>query len=252
MPCISKKQNINLKSSGCLPKTIDKDNNSQDADMSSGCVPSTIYKSPSLKHLHLRNNGKNLCFSNSVVQLLSQTEIKYFLLTKLPTQPDPAVCVAQELSRLYKMERKEDSTTYLCKLTADKSMKLYLKSGLQQDADEFLRALLDVLEKELTGYENYTRIIRRYTGREVEYKKFSDCLTGKCKDCGNFPSAIENDFLTLKITIPDCKSQVNLDNLLDNYFTGNGSEIRMKCSTCCKCYPVCTQKGSCNRPAIEQ
>ena len=62
----------------------------------------------------------------------------------------------------------------------------------------------------------------------------------------------EQDFLALKLTVPNCSNQVNLDILLNQYFKEHDSEIRMKCSNCCKCYPICKQKGSCNRPAVSQ
>ena len=150
------------------------------------------------------------------------------------------------------MNRREDSTAYLRTLTARKAEKPDLDSGRQQDADEFLRVLLDVLENELVGFENFNRIKRRYKGREVERKKFIESPTGKCKDCNNFPSANEQDFLALKLIVPNCSSQVDINILLNQYFIEYGSEVRMKCSTCCKCYPKCKQEGSCNRPAVSQ
>ena len=67
----------------------------------------------SVKHLRLINHGQNLCFSNSVIQLLQRTEIKTFLLTELPTQSDPDLSTAQELARLFRMDKKVDSTAYL-------------------------------------------------------------------------------------------------------------------------------------------
>ena len=52
--------------------------------------------------LQLTNKGENLCFTNSVVRLLQQTEIKDFLLAKLPARPDSGVTTAQELARLFR------------------------------------------------------------------------------------------------------------------------------------------------------
>ena len=63
--------------------------------------------------LHLTNHGSNLCFSNSVVQLLGLMEIKSFVLTKIPNKPDPAIGVAQELKRLFRVDAGEDSTAKL-------------------------------------------------------------------------------------------------------------------------------------------
>ena len=125
----------------------------------------------SVKHLCL-TNPRNLCFTNFVVQLIHQTDIKSFLVTELPTTPDLSISTAQELARLYKVEGKSDSARNLCKLTADNSNKQYLNSGEQQDAEEFLRALLDVLEKELISYSSFSDILNRIKGRIVEHKKF--------------------------------------------------------------------------------
>ena len=175
------------------------------ASSSSGFKP--IYTSEpiifSIKHLCL-TNPRNLCFTNSVVQLIHQTEIKSFLITELPTTPDSSISTAQELARLYKVEGKSDSARNLCKLTADNSNKHYLSSGEQQDAEEFLRALLDVLEKELVSYSNFTDILNRINGRLVEHKKFVNTKSGKCNKCGNFPSRVEENFPILQLIVPNC------------------------------------------------
>ena len=77
---------------------------------------SNKYQSESSHHssrLHLINHGQNLCFSNSVVQLLSQTEIKSFLLAEITSQPNSTLETAQELARLYRNQGKVDSTEKL-------------------------------------------------------------------------------------------------------------------------------------------
>ena len=63
--------------------------------------------------LHLRNYGENLCFSNAVIQLLAQTEIKTFLLSELPDQTDAANTTAQELARIYSSQKEEETTSNL-------------------------------------------------------------------------------------------------------------------------------------------
>ena len=81
-----------------------------------GSMPSNLYGTESSSYpsqLHLINHGKNLCFSNSIVHLLSQTDIKSFLINELPTQPDPTIETAQELARLYRNRMKVDSTEEL-------------------------------------------------------------------------------------------------------------------------------------------
>ena len=83
---------------------------------SSGFMPQNTTRDPlstSPPNLHLINYGENLCFSNSVVQLLTQTEIRSFLLTAIPTQPNPNMAVAQELARIYRAQTEQDTTANL-------------------------------------------------------------------------------------------------------------------------------------------
>ena len=85
---------------------------------SSGFMPQNTTRDPlstSPPNLHLINYGENLCFSNSVVQLLTQTEIRSFLLTAIPTQPNPNMAVAQELARIYRARTEQDTTANLCR-----------------------------------------------------------------------------------------------------------------------------------------
>ena len=81
---------------------------------SSGSMPqNTQTTSSHPTRLHLKNYGENLCFSNAVVQLLALTEIKPFLLSELPAQPDAASTTAQELARIYSSQNEEETTANL-------------------------------------------------------------------------------------------------------------------------------------------
>ena len=55
----------------------------------------------------------------------------------------------------------------------------------------------------------------------------------------------------LKLSVPHCK-QVELNTIINNYFNENDNGMRMKCSYCCTCVPVCTHVGICNQPAVSQ
>ena len=140
---------------------------------------------------------------------------------------------------------------YIYRLTAEKSDKMDLCSGEQQDAEEFFTALLDVLEKELKTMNNFKMALGQLKGRLKEQNKFISHPSGKCVKCGFLPSSVEHDFFTLKLVVPPCE-KVNLERLVDGYFLEEDSGLRMKCSTCCQCFPVCKQTGFCNRPAISQ
>ena len=82
--------------------------------LSSGFMPQntqSVYNCPA--RLRLKNYGENLCFSNAVIQLLAQTEIKSFLLSELPAQFDAASTTAQELARIYCSQKEEETTANL-------------------------------------------------------------------------------------------------------------------------------------------
>ena len=122
-------------------------------------------------------------------------------------------------------------------------------SGRQEDASEFLLALLSILERELKDFPSYRRVLDRLYGRELDKKKFLDNPSGSCVRCGTFPSSSHQPFLTLMLTVPNCKS-VELQKLLQSYFNDQDDALRMKCSNCCRCTPVCKQEKFCSRPAI--
>ena len=82
--------------------------------LSSGFMPKNTKSTSNFPaRLHLRNYGENLCFSNAVIQLLAQTEIKTFLLSELPDQTDAATTTAQELARIYSSQKEEETTSNL-------------------------------------------------------------------------------------------------------------------------------------------
>ena len=63
--------------------------------------------------LKLINRGNNYCFVNGVIQLLDVTEIKTFLVSKLPLQKRPEIATAQELARLYRATGERESAEHL-------------------------------------------------------------------------------------------------------------------------------------------
>ena len=110
---------------------------------------------------------------------------------------------------------------------------------------------MEVLEIELKDYESFRKVMGGMKGKHVDNKKFLDNPSGKCSRCDTFPSAVEETFLALKLIIPNCH-KVDLELLVRNFFEEQDNEMRMKCSTCCKCSPVCSHTGFCNRPAVSQ
>ena len=67
-----------------------------------------------------------------------------------------------------------------------------------------------------------------------------------------FPSCREEQFLTLKVTVPNC-GRVSLSFLLHDYFTAMSDRVNMKCSRCCPhTGSTCPQTGRCSRSAVTQ
>ena len=135
---------------------------------------------------------------------------------------------------------------------AEESGKLYLASGAQQDAEEFLSALIGCLTVELVQSVSFTTLLTKMHGSEKVTRKFEDTDSGVCCWCGYFPSCREEQFLTLKVTVPNC-ARVSLSFLLLDYFTAMTDRVNMKCSRCCPhTGSTCPQTGRCSRSAVTQ
>ena len=139
---------------------------------------------------------------------------------------------------------------------AQHSGKHYLNNNTQQDAEEFLRCLVAMLNEELSSIPAFSVVHSNHWGTEQIRKKFLDNPPiGSCKKCGQFPSSREDEFLCLKLTIPTSALPVSLSSLVTDYFSESIESIHMKCSNCCpheKDNVLCTQAGFCSRPAVTQ
>ena len=138
------------------------------------------------------------------------------------------------------------SNTILFSLVADKSNKDYLNQGRQEDAEEFLTALIDVLEKELKHITKFETMFNKIHGMEKKERKFMDNPIGWCVKCKSYPRVSEERFLTLQLAVPSC-AQVQLESLLNSYFYED--EMTLSCSNgCCQCEGKCRHRGVCNHP----
>ena len=215
-------------------------------------------------HLKLSNNKseatKNICFTNSVLQLLRNTsyvsillnQFPHFLVGKSPSQYK----LCRALLSIYSEKTRERSAAPIRKLVAQLTGKMFLADGTQQDSDEFLRSLISVMCEELQTWDIFRNVNKEHMGKETIIKKFlGNNSTGVCTSCGNYPSSREEDFLCLKLNIPFSQSSLNLSTLITNYFSESSEVIRMKCSECCpheRSKILCPQTGFCNRPAVSQ
>ena len=202
-------------------------------------------------HLRLQNkSGRNLCFPNSTVQFMGAVpEFKKFLINTVAIQPrQEAFATAQELARIYRSGAPEESTEQLLQLVSQRSGK-DLASGRQEDADEFLRALLSVLNQELANTNEYQEICATFWGKIGLTTRFEDTLpVGNCSKCSKYrPILQEEEFLALMLTVPYSAIPTNLSTLMSAFF--RGEPFWRSCPECCKCLIPCHETGLCRQRA---
>ena len=105
----------------------------------------------------------------------------------------------------------EKSASEVRKLVAQHSKKMYFSDGSQQDADEFMRDLIILLVEELKNVVEFSAVKNEHLGREQIRRVFLDNTpAGTCIKCGQYPSSREEDFLSLKLTVPESNNCVHL------------------------------------------
>ena len=212
-----------------------------------------------IKLINNRSSGtNNICFVNAVVQIFKCTGFTSFLMTDLcpllSNQPPDHMKGCRALVHLYSEQTaRERSAVLVRKCVAQHSGKSYLNDGSQQDAEEFLSSLVAMISTELENYGGFSAVRSNHYGREQIKRVFLDNPSdGSCKKCGQFPSSTTEEFLSLKLTVPESALNVRIESLLEDYFSESTETIRMKCSNCCphgKDNVVCPQTGFCSRPA---
>ena len=205
------------------------------------------------QHLQLINK-RNDCFVNSVIQLFSVTEYASFLTTKLAplignkTSQDYKVC--KVLSKLYSGQTSgQVSTDSIRRYVAQRSGKLYLNSGTQQDAEEFFRALEETISMELISSEEFRVLREKHWGREEIRRLFRDNTeNGKCHSCNQYPTSKEAQFLFMQLNIPRSASCVSLLSVIQNHFSESTKTEKIRCPNCCPHDSKgvrCTHRGVC-------
>ena len=213
--------------------------------------PKKQQKTSNSVHLRLLNqSGRNLCFSNSSVQFIGAVpELKKFLMNTVANEPhQEAFATAQELARIYRSHAPEESTAQLRQLVSQRSG-IDLASGRQEDVDEFLRALLSVLNVELAHSNEYQEIRSTFWGKISFTTRFENTLPlGNCSKCPEYrPVSQEEEFLALMLTVPYSASPINLSTQLSAFFRGN--IFWRSCPECCKCTIPCHENGPCRQLA---
>ena len=213
------------------------------------------------KILKLINNENvataNICYINSSIQLMKKTGYVKFILSNICELPTKDKEVCHELYNLICNDSsKAKSAGLIRKLVAEKSKKIYFNSMVQQDVEEFLRALIDVVNLELHDVSDFETIKTNHIGRERVSKMFLDNLPlGTCFKCNELPSSRIEPFLFLKLIVPRAPRKINLLTLIEHHYSSNNEVLSMKCSNCCPHAQMtvpCPQTGFCSRKATSK
>ena len=193
---------------------------------------------------------KNLCFVNTALQLLNCVPRMntFFKMReyRLPNEQTKQMRVSEEVTRLFNTAGNfTSSAAELRRLVATKSGRHYLKDGSQQDAIEFLVTLLQEVENEISllNWEAKT-VIQEFWGIEKVEKKFLSNTDGICRKCKSRPREEVEKIQVLSLDIPDTSRVTTLRGVLENYFSENSDEAKMKCN-CCTHKTNCPETGVC-------
>ena len=215
--------------------------------------------------LKLMNNTssltQNICFVNSTVQLFRNTGYANFLMTEVAPsinqEQSSGMKGCRALINLYsESSTRARSAAVLRKCVANHSGREYLCDGTQQDAEEFLRCMVEMISSELKNNIAFSSVVSNHWGEETTRRVFLDNPPdGSCKKCGQYPSSSSEEFMTLKLTVPVSGLETELESLLAATYSESTETVQMKCSNCCiheQQSVLCTQTGFCSRPAALQ
>ena len=196
-----------------------------------------------------------MCFVNASLKFLGAIpELREFMVYSVPSeQVNHTIATAQEFARIYSSTKPKESALCLLHLVADRSRQRHLSSGQQEDADEFIHALLEVLNQELRENRGYQRVRALLQGQMGLQVKFKDNLpVGTCMICKKFrPRYQQEEFLSLMLTVPITEQVLTVQSLLNNYFK-DSDQHWISCPKCCKCKPKCTDVGPCKQLAVTE
>ena len=163
---------------------------------------------------------QNLCFVNSVLQLLySIDEFRLFFLSVEAPGFSASFPVCREIAKLFSSKGEyEVSASELRRIVGLTSQKSYLANGGQQDAEEFLRTLIEQLMVELPAGHTFLPLLQSFWGKEKNIRKFLDTPDGKCPRCMTYPGSSDEPFFTMKVKVLEYDCKFTLSSLVDRYY----------------------------------
>ena len=150
----------------------------------------------SFKLSNMRNREERyICFINSVLQFLAAIPVirKFFVTKTYQQSTATSYGICSEISRIFNMAGSQTATSAgaLRQDIGSLPGNEWVKDGQQQDATDFLRALIKALDEEM-GCEDFRNsvnhvpscVIRRIDGKETHENRFTNSEDGACDICG--------------------------------------------------------------------
>ena len=152
----------------------------------------------SFKLSNMRNQEERyICFINAVLQFMYAIPVirKFFINRTYQQSTARNYRICSEITRIFRMAGSQSFTSAAALRHEVGSLygNDFVKNGHQQGADDFLKALIKAIEKEI-GCEdtdignsvnhNSICVIRNIEGKEAYEKKLSQSEDGACQICG--------------------------------------------------------------------
>ena len=100
--------------------------------------------------------------------------------------------------------------------------------------------------------ENSDLIETLFYGAEKTLYLFKGTEDGSCPSCNKFNREVEEEFLMLKLPLPDSATEIPLSSLIKSY-SETEENVEKKCENCCTHAANCPQSGVCkNHPVARQ
>ena len=136
--------------------------------MSAGNLSSMLHPLILSNNKSRLRKDQNLCFVNSTLQVLySIDDFRLFFQSEQAHGFPTSFPVCREIAKLFRSKGEyEVSASELRRIVGMTSQKSYLSNGGQQDAEEFLRTLIEQLMVELPAGHTFLPSLQSFWGKE--------------------------------------------------------------------------------------
>ena len=163
---------------------------------------------------------RNICFINSILQLLHCVSVIRNLVKKraYKSTPETLTPVCDELSRIFNYQGDVTSAGPLRELLGAKKGLSYVMAGEQEDASMFLRHLLDQIFQEVDPDARLEELINI----TIAHQACFNTPDGACNKCGYISPPDENNRKVL--VLQESSESSSLQDLIQFYFQDQNLE----------------------------